>query len=147
LRTFPCQNPNDPRSKRILREEEEEEKNKEQEEERRKAGRQADRQAKLAISLTDEIASIRELMILLVLWDSGSDDHEHNEEEERGTPCCYSLPSRIQRHLLSVCLSVSLACSAPCQGPQTLAAELLPRVAKTVENLEEVMLLRTLQCR
>jgi hypothetical protein len=39
------------------------------------------------MSLTDEIASIRELMILLVLWDSGSDDHERNEEEERGTPC------------------------------------------------------------
>ncbi len=87
-------------------------------------------------------------MILLVLWDSGSDDHEDNEEEERGTPCCYSLPSRIQRHLLSVCLSVSLACSAPYQGPQNLAPELLlTRVAKTVENLEEVMLLRTLQCR
>jgi EAL domain-containing protein (putative c-di-GMP-specific phosphodiesterase class I) len=47
-----------------------------------------------------------------------------------------------------VCLSLSLACSAPYQGPQNLAPELLlTRVAKTVENLEEVMLLRTLQCR
>lgn len=87
-------------------------------------------------------------MILLVLWNSGSDDHEHNEEEERGTPCCYSLPSRIQRHLLCVCVCLSLACSARCQGPQNLVPELLiTRAAKTVENLEEVMLLRTLQCR
>lgn len=87
-------------------------------------------------------------MILLVLRNSGSDDHECNEEEERGTPCYHSLPSRIQRHLLSVRLSVSLACSATCQGPQNLAPELLlTRVAKTVENLEEVILLRTLQCR
>jgi hypothetical protein len=47
-----------------------------------------------------------------------------------------------------VCVSVSLACSARCQGPQNLVPELLiTRAAKTVENLEEVMLLRTLQCR